>query len=192
MTDDPHTGPLVVVGVVGKPFGVSGACYVRPDPDVEHDFAQGTRYATTGTNLVVAHRHDHGSRMILQFVDVVTREDAEALRGTVLRVDVSQVRLWPDALWAHEVIGADVVDGDGNVLGTVERLTDGPAHDYLVVARPDGGPVWIPAVDELMSIEPAGRAGAGTRGRVVVSRLPGLFDPDAADVAGTGDDVAPD
>lgn len=176
-----ETDRVVDVGVVGKPFGVSGACYVRPVADIEHDFARGTRYATPAGDLVIAHRHDHGDRMVVTFDGVTTRDGAEQLRGVVLRIEASAVELDTESLWADEVVGLEVTDGDGNVLGVVEDLADGPAHDYVIVARPDAAPVWLPAVDALMRIDEGERPGDPSR--VVVTPLPGLFEPDEAEAA---------
>ncbi len=178
---DVRSADRVVVGVVGKPFGVGGAAYVRPDPDVAHDFAPGTEYETTDTTLRVAARHDHGARMILRFEGVTTRDSAEALRGTVLYADRASVALDEDTWWADDVVGCEVVDPEGAVVGVVERLADGPAHDYLVVARPDAGVVWVPAVSELVRIE---------ADRVIVTPVPGLLDPDEAEPATASPDVA--
>ena len=168
-------GTQVIVGVVGKPFGVAGACYVRPDPDVAHDFEPGTAYTTAAGELRVAGRHDHGNRLILTFEGVTSRDAAEGLRGVVLSADRDDVALDEDAWWAEDVVGSEVVDADGAVVGVVEGLADGPAHDYLVVARPDAGSVLVPAVAELVRIE---------AGRVVVTPVPGLLDPEEAEAAG--------
>jgi len=42
----------------------------------------------------------------------------------------------PDALWIHELIGAQVEDVTGRVLGTVDSVEANPASDLLVL---DGG-----------------------------------------------------
>ena len=166
----------VVVGIVGKPFGLRGACYVRPDPDVDHGFDPGTRYDVAGRTgarqLEVADRADHGSRLVLRFAGVEDRTGAEELRGAVLAVDRSDIDLDGEWLWADDVLGAEVVDDAGRIVGVVEAVEDGPAHDYLVVARPDATAVWIPAVAELVTV---------SADRVVVTALPGLLDPEVAD-----------
>lgn len=180
----PASQGRVAVGVVGKPFGLRGGVYVRPDPDLGHDFAAGNRYHTAaGSRLDVVDRHEHGDRLVLRFADVDDREAAERLRGTVLLADRSAVELDDEWLWADAVVGAEVVDAAGDVVGVVEGLQDGPAHDYLVVARPDAGTVLVPAVDELVTI---------MRERVVVAALPGLLDPEDSDVAGARGDARPE
>lgn len=160
----------VVVGAIGKPFGLAGAVYVHPDPDIDHDFAPGTTYALEGgRTLTLRSAHEHGNRRTLQFEEVTDRDAAEALRGTVLAVPREAVELDEDAFWSSDLIGRDVVDDSGAVVGIVEGSLDGPAHDYLVVARPDGGEVLIPVVEHLLEV------GAD---QVVVHAIPGLLDPD--------------
>ena len=69
-------------------------------------------------------------RWIVSFDGVSSREDAEALRGTVLR---SPPLDDPDALWTHELIGAEVVSSAGETLGRVEAIEANPASDLLVL-----------------------------------------------------------
>lgn len=157
----------MVVGVVGKPFGVRGEVYVRPDPDLDHDFAPGTTYETVTGPLVVAWTHVHGTRRLLRFEGVEDRDGAEALRGTALRLPRSDVPLEDDAFWTDEVLGREVTDEAGEVLGVLEAVADGTAHDYFVIARPDGGEVLVPAVAELVRVE---------ADRIVVTVVPGLLD----------------
>lgn len=158
----------VVVGVIGKPFGVHGEVYVRPDPDLMHDFDPGTGYLLEdGRHLVVSDTRIHGNRRLVSFEAVDDREGAEALRGTVLRVPREQVELEEGAVWAADLIGREVRDPDGAVVGVVEGFLDGPAHDYLVIARPDGGEALIPLVGDLVDLG---------EDAVVIQPVPGLLD----------------
>ncbi|MDQ3973539.1 MAG: PRC-barrel domain-containing protein, partial [Actinomycetota bacterium] len=93
---------------------------------------------------------------------------AEALRGLVLTVARDEVVLDEDAFWSADLLGCEVVDDAGTVLGILEGVLDGTAHDYLVVARPDGGEVLVPAVADLVEI---------SADRVVVHTIPGLMEP---------------
>lgn len=157
----------VVVGVVGKPVGLRGEVYVRPDPDVEHEFPIGHTYQTSGRTLTVAATREHAGRLVVRFAEASDRDAAETLRGLVLTVERAEVTLAEDALWAADVLGAEVVDQVGELVGVVEGLLDGPAHDYLVVARTDGGEVLVPAVADLIEVR---------AGQVVIQAIPGLLD----------------
>lgn len=167
----PH-GDRVVAGVVGRAVGLRGEVYVIGDLDVADDFAVGAEYqpaepAAGRDRLTVASSRLHAGRLIVRFVGVDTRDAAEALRDVTLTVPRAEVALGEGAFWVDELLGRDVVDADGQPLGVLEAALPGAAHDYLVVARPDGGEVLVPAVAELVEL-------GGDR--VVVRSLPGLFD----------------
>jgi len=183
----------VVVGVVGKPLGLVGEVYVQPDADLPVDVYEVGRSlrvrppepgsvadrptdeaadtdAATGArplSLQIATTRLHAGRRVVRFVGVDTREDAEALRHLELTVPRGQISLEEDAFWAEDLLGREVVDHTGAVIGVLEAVADGTAHDYLVVARPDGGELLIPAVAELVTI--SGEA-------LVVNAIPGLLD----------------
>lgn len=171
------TAPRAIVGVVSKPLGLKGEVFVRPDPDVAHDFAPGDTFVVQGgRELVVAVSRSHSGRQVMRFEGVETREDAEGLRGLVLEVPREDISLDSDTFWNDDLLGKDVVDHNGELVGVLEATMDGAAHDYLVVARPDGGEVLIPAVAELVDVQPD---------RIVVTAIPGLLDAgDAADTGG--------
>lgn len=69
-------------------------------------------------------------RYLVAFRGVADRHAAEALRGTVL---VGEPIADPDALWVHEMVGCEVHDAGGRILGTVTALEANPASDLLVL-----------------------------------------------------------
>ena len=75
----------------------------------------------------------HRRRWIVSFAGVDSREAADALRGATLR---AEPLVDPDALWVHELIGAEVTDEAGAILGRVTDVQANPASDLLVL---DGG-----------------------------------------------------
>ncbi len=164
------SGGDVIVGVVGKPLGLKGEVFVRPNPDVGHEFAAGDQLSAADDRLVVAEARLHSGRQVMRFEGVSTREQAEELRGTVLSVPRDTVELAEDAFWSDELLGREVVDDEGSVVGVIESTLDGAAHDYLVIARPDGGEVLVPAVADLVDV---------SDDRIVVHAIPGLLDDDA-------------
>jgi 16S rRNA processing protein RimM len=164
-------GDVVIVGRIGKPFGNRGEVYVFSDPDLAESFEPGTSYGTASGPLTVATSHVHADRLIIAFEGVDGRDGAEAVRGRILTRPRAEVGLEAGVVWVADLVGRQVTDADGGLVGVVERVVDGHAHDYLVVARPDGGEAMLPMVDELLdwSGDP-----------VVVQAMPGLLDPDEA------------
>lgn len=163
-------GENVVVGVVAKPLGLKGEVFVRPDPDVAHEFTVGEAFTIDARRLVVAAARLHSGRQVVRFEGIDTREGVEELRGTVLTVPKEAVELDEDAFWNDDLLGREVVDQNGELVGILEATMDGAAHDYLVVARPDGGEVLVPAVAELVDVQPD---------QIVVQAIPGLLDDGA-------------
>jgi 16S rRNA processing protein RimM len=85
-------------------------------------------------------------------------------------VDRASVASDADTVWVDELLGREVVDVTGALVGVVDGVLDGAAHDFLVVARADGGELLIPVVEELVDLtEP-----------VVVHGPPGLVEPEQA------------
>ncbi len=78
--------------------------------------------------MVSSRRHQH--RWIVAFAGIDDRPAAEALHGRVLRAEPLEDA---DALWVHELIGAEVVTPDGRSWGRVESVEANPAHDLLVL-----------------------------------------------------------
>lgn len=164
----------MVVGAIAKAFGLHGEVFVHPDPDLAEPFNPGRRYRAVPPGpggetrtLTVAASRLHGGRQLVRFKGVADRAGAEALRGVVLTVPREEFELDEDEFWTADLLGAEVVADDGTTIGVLEGTLDGSAHDYLVVARPDGGELLIPAVEDLVDVTP---------GRIVVHPIPGLVD----------------
>jgi 16S rRNA processing protein RimM len=164
--------PRAVLGTIGKPFGLAGDVYVWLDPDLGDALVAGLRFDVGTRTLEVAQVRRHRGRPLVRFVDINDRDAALELRGLALEVDRASLAFEAGSgpLWADDLLGREVVDADGALVGVVDGVVDGAAHDFLVVARADGGELLIPAVEELVELsEP-----------VVVHGPPGLVDPEQA------------
>ncbi len=127
----PHP-PLLEVGTVVKPHGLRGAVVVALSTNRTERVESGSDL--TGSNgrvLHVVRSAPHHARYLVWFEGVTDIEAAEELRGVTLAAPPLDD---PDALWIHELIGADVFDLDGHRLGTVEAVEANPASDLLVLA----------------------------------------------------------
>jgi len=92
-------------------------------------------------DLVVATSRPHRGRWLVRFEGVEDRTAAEALLGAVLTA-APLAAPGGDELWVHELVGAEVRDRSGRVLGRVRAVEPNPAHDLLVL---DDGTL-VPAV----------------------------------------------
>jgi 16S rRNA processing protein RimM len=145
----------VVVGRIGRPHGVRGevTVAVRTD-DPELRFAEGsvllTEPAARGPLTVVGRRWN-GEILLLALEGPaglsVSREDAEALRGTELHVPVADLPELddPDAYYDHQLVGLTARLTDGSPLGEVSAVRHEGA-DLLVVRRSEGSELLVPFV----------------------------------------------
>ena len=157
---------MLDVGRVGRPHGLKGQVVVGLWSNRPERMAPGSRLVAVSASaeqvLEVSDARPYGGRAsswLATFRGVTTREQAEALRGSVLRAEPIDD---PDVLWTHELLGKPVLDTDGRVLGSVEAVQANPASDLLVLA--DGGLVPLCFV--------VSRSDEG----VVVDVPPGLLD----------------
>lgn len=172
----------VVVGRVGKPHGIRGEVTVEVRTDEpERRFADGAVLraepprgsATTHRSLTVARTRWHQGRLLATFEELGDRTAAEAARGIVLhvRVDAEERPDDPEEFYDHQLVGLEVRDLDGRVLGAVSAVVHGGAQDLLTVRTPEGREALVPFVAELVpevDLE---------KGHVLVADRPGLVTP---------------
>ncbi|GGP47766.1 ribosome maturation factor RimM [Saccharothrix coeruleofusca] len=170
----------VVVGRVAKAHGIHGelAVDVRTDSP-ETRFALGSVLVAklrdgTSRNLTVAAARHHAGRLLVRFEEVLTRDVAELLRGTLLfgRTEDLPPTGDPDEFYDHELEGLSAELADGTKVGTVLEIVHGPGGELLVVRREGGGEALVPFVREIVpTVDVAG-------GRVVLDPPEGLLDAD--------------
>jgi len=122
---------LLDVGVVTRPHGLKGEVVVHFVTNRAERMEPDSVFVTDRGELRIECVRRHGDRWIVGFHGVGTLEDAQELRGVVLRATPIDD---PDALWVHVLIGAEVVDvSDGRSLGTVTAVIESPASDLIEI-----------------------------------------------------------
>jgi 16S rRNA processing protein RimM len=118
------------VARVGRAHGLRGEVAVTYISNRPERTVPGTRLYAADRVLVVRSARPHQGRWLVHFDGVDDRTAAERLLGVVLTADAID----DDAeLWAHELVGAEVVDRAGARIGTVTAVEANPAHDLLVL-----------------------------------------------------------
>jgi 16S rRNA processing protein RimM len=113
----------------------------------------------------------HGRRYLLELKGIASREDAEPLRDTEVRVRLKDVGpIPPNTYFRWQIIGLTVVEEDGTVLGTIADVLDTGANDVYEVERQEGRRLLLPAIDSVI------RQIDLEAGVVHVHLLPGLAD----------------
>ncbi|HEX6287211.1 MAG TPA: ribosome maturation factor RimM [Acidimicrobiia bacterium] len=157
--------PPHVVGRLGRPNGLDGfiGIYVD-DEDLVHLQPDSIVHVAGEPHTVRAIRRGKKGHQVA-FLEVTSREGAEAIRGSDVSVherrDLSEGEYWPE-----DLVGLEVRPGGGVVAG----VSHGQAQDRLVVERA-GLKFEVPFVDELVPVVDV------AEGYVEVVEIEGLSSP---------------
>jgi 16S rRNA processing protein RimM len=172
----------VVLGRVVGAHGIRGQIRVRwlgdgPEnllaaKQVELADARGTEDLAPLVFEVEGGGRGRAGEVRLRLAGLRRREDAEALRGRLVRVAAAALpEAGADEAYWFQLIGCDVELASGERVGRVREIWDTPAHDTLVVEGADGRDRLIPAAPGILR-----RLDVAAR-RIVIEDLPGLIDP---------------
>lgn len=160
---------LLLVGRIAKAHGVRGEVSVEPLTEVASRFEPGSTLLAGESGdrtLTVAASRPHTARILVRFEGVADRDEADALRGTLLFVRSGETPDLPEgSYWPHDLVGCEVTTEEGRSLGPLTEVLAGPGNDVWVT--PAG---MIPAAREFVV-----DVDLETR-RIVVRAPPGLLE----------------
>lgn len=164
---------LIHVGTVSKPHGIRGEVKIYSLSGQPQNFRDYTRLVLIDA---AGKRADHavtafraqGKFAVVGLAGVADRSRAEELDGCQVWVAASALApLAEDEFYWHDVMGAEVVDREGKVLGTLTGLMAAGGADLMVVRQGDDE-IFIPSRPEFIV-----EIGAA---RIIVDLPPGLVD----------------
>mgnify|MGYP001191339861 CR=1 FL=1 len=157
---------LLEIGRIARPHGLRGELLVSLTTNVADRLAPGSTVHAADRALVITASRPHQGKWIVTFDGITSREGADEVAHQPLRGEPVDDPSEPDALWVHELIGAEVVGVDGRSHGPVESVLDNPASDILELVS--GKLVPLTFVVEVVD------------GRILVDPPVGLLDDDEA------------
>ncbi|WP_426196088.1 ribosome maturation factor RimM [Massilia sp. DWR3-1-1] len=129
---------LVQVGYVSGPYGVTGSIRVTPfSTDADALMSVKTWWLNKPNQQSVSVRTAkiHGGDVVAQLVGVVGRDASEALKGASVSIPRSEFpQLAEDEFYWSDLIGLNVVNLQGEALGTVSDMMDNGAQSILRIA----------------------------------------------------------
>lgn len=143
---------MVVLGRLAEPYGIRGWIRVHPYGDDPLSWAgmsawwvgsEGGPWRETGLVSLKA----HGDGVVALLDGVSDRTSAEALKGMLVAAprEVLPVTGEDEFYWA-DLVGLEVVNGEGERLGRVAGLIETGANDVLRVVAEDGSERLLPFV----------------------------------------------
>ncbi|MDN5789241.1 MAG: ribosome maturation factor RimM [Micrococcales bacterium] len=177
------SGDTVVMARIGRPHGLHGEVTVQlHTDDPERRLAIGNVLDTEAQRglgvprrLTVRSTRVHNGIWLVAFEEISDRTGAEGLRGTRLVLDAELAADTDDddddddeGWHEDDLVGLEVRDPVGAVLGSVTGLEIGTAQDRLVIELTDGVRAHVPFVEAIVP--------EVTESHVVIDAPPGLFD----------------
>lgn len=132
---------LKIAEIVGV-HGIRGLLKLRlflEEPALMRQFS--AYYDTEGKKLPLTLRGAHKQHWLAEMAQVTTREAAEALRGTAIYADKSELPeiATEDDFYYSDLMGLEIVTEDGQIYGTVRQVMNYGAGDILEINPASGG-----------------------------------------------------
>lgn len=146
---------FVTIGKILKPFGIHGDVRVEPLTDVSGRF-EGlppvTLVLPNGEHVdsAITRARKMNRFYALGFSDISSPEEAGRFRGAFIHMQQESVPPLPEAhYYQFELIGLEVQDETGRVLGKLEDVLELP-HQHVFVVRQNEDELLIPAVRQVI------------------------------------------
>jgi 16S rRNA processing protein RimM len=139
---------LLLVGRIARPHGIRGQVIVNPETDFMEDRFRTGQILKVGSpdrmhDYEILEVRFHQGRPIMRLAGIDTMDDAAALAGADLWLPEAGLAPLPEGtFYRHELIGCEVRDVSGTVLGRVSAVEGSLDRSYLVV----DGHMMIPLV----------------------------------------------
>ncbi len=141
---------FVAVGYVRGPHGLRGELRVDPLTDHSQRFQPGAAIWAGGRTYMVHASRMHHETLLLQIEGIVTRGQAGLLRGLLLEIPEAELpALAEGEYYRYQLLGMEVLDGEGRSLGRIEEVLETGANDVYAVVNPEGE-LLLPAIDTVI------------------------------------------
>ena len=172
-------GYMAVGHIVGV-HALRGEIKLEPYTDFPERFVPGERFwmGEELAKMELVSVRSHKNVLLLRFVGIEDRSAAERLRGQWLFIEETEaVSLEEGSYWIHDLLGMQVTDTSGNLLGRVVEVLATGANDVYVVRPADSErqELLLPAIPEvILAVDLATRT-------MRVQLLDGLVAPESVD-----------
>ena len=142
----------IIIGKIGAPHGVRGELKITPLTDFPDRFSKLKTVFAGDELLNVKNVRYQNQTVLMIFAEYPIREDAAKLTGRYLMVDrADAVPLEEGQYYIGDIIGLDVFDEEGGLLGKVaEVLSTGSNDVYIVKQKGTAKEILVPALKKVV------------------------------------------
>jgi len=135
----------IALAAVAGAHGVKGEVRLKLFSDSVESLSRHQKLHVGGAERRLLGIRDSGKTAVARFEGIADRSAAEALRGSLVEIDRSQLPPLEEGEYYHaDLIGLPAVDGVGTALGSVVAVENYGAGDLLEVELEDGKRSLIP------------------------------------------------
>lgn len=141
----------VTVGKIVKTQGRKGEVFAKFLTDFPHRFEKLKTVhlhhpQSTHACLAIAGTWLHKGGVVLKFDGINTMDEAEKLIGFEIQIEPFEVMSLPaDTYYQHNLVGCEVLDESGMLIGRIVSTEDFSGNTLLVLRLENGKEVYIPA-----------------------------------------------
>ncbi len=154
LSGSPDGEPVyLTVGFIRRPHGVQGEMVM----DLHTDFPERMK---SGRKLLVGEEHQpltlasarpHQAGLLVRFKGIDTPEQAGEFRNQWVYIKASEAPKLPEGrIYQHELLGFQVVDENGQLLGELVEILETGANNVYVVRDESGREILLPAIPEVV------------------------------------------
>ena len=143
---------LIAVARITTPHGVRGEVKLQPLTDFPHRFAD-TEFLLLedGTRMVLESARLQKDTVLAKFRGMDTPEAWIPFRRHELYVTEDTLMPLPEGqYYIHQIVGLEVVDEQGVVLGRVDDVLQTGSNDVYVVKTAESKELLLPAIDTVV------------------------------------------
>lgn len=162
---------FVVVGIARRPHGLRGEMLVSIETDFPERLQKGARLFLGDDHvpITIASAREHNDGLLMTFEEFPDKSAVEAMRNIPLFVRTDDRPPLPEGqYYQHQLLGLQVYEESGELLGSLVRVLETGANNVYVVREPDGKELLLPAIKEVV------RQIELTEKKMIVHLLPGL------------------
>jgi len=139
----------LAIGFLRRPHGVTGEIIMDLHTDFPGRIKAGRKVYISDKyeSAMIGSVRQHGKGLLVRIKGFDTPETAGRFRNQWVYVQSREVPPLPDGqYYKYELVDLDVVDDEGNNLGTLKEIIETGANDVYVVKSESGKEILLPAI----------------------------------------------
>jgi 16S rRNA processing protein RimM len=162
---------FILIGFVRRPHGVKGELLFSLETDFPERLIKGAKFYLGEEHLAVTirSRRNHGQGLLLGFEEFPDKPSVERLHNVPLYSKTAEMPALPEGkFYQHQLLGLQVMEENGENLGTLTQILSTGSNDVYIVCDDAGKEILLPAIRDVIR-----RIDLDEK-RMVVRIIPGL------------------